>query len=61
MSRRRNCTRLCEDSVDGIALGACEIVAVHAVAVLDVADDRFDGGTPLHLAFDGGRHAALRA
>ena len=28
-----------QDGVDGIALWPCEIVAIYAVAVLDVADD----------------------
>ena len=36
-----------------------EAVAVHAVAVLEMPDHRFDSGTPFHLTFDGGRDAAL--
>src|SRR5262249_257316 len=31
----------------------CEIVAAHAVILLEVADDGFDGGAPAHLAADG--------
>ena len=31
------------------------------MAVLDVADDGFNGGAAAHLAFDGGRHAAFLA
>ena len=50
-----------EDGVDGVALGTGEVVAVHAVAVLDVADDGLDGGAAAHLALDSGRHAALLA
>ena len=42
-----------EDGVDGITLGVSEVIAVHSVARLDVADDWFDSGPPLHLAFDG--------
>ena len=38
-----------------------EVVAVHAVAVLDVADDRFDGGPAFHLALDGRGDAAFLA
>ena len=30
-----------------------EVIAVHSMAGLEMADDRFDSGPPLHLAFDG--------
>src|SRR5262249_134605 len=30
-----------------------EIVAAHAVILLEMADDGFDGGAPAHLAADG--------
>jgi hypothetical protein len=44
--------------------GGGEIVAVHAALVLagfvvDVADDRFDGGPASHLALDRLRHPSL--
>ena len=39
---------------DAVALAALEIVAVHAVLGLEVADRRLDGGAPPHLAADGG-------
>ena len=41
-----------KDGVDGVAAAEGEIVAIHAVLVLDVADDRLDGGPASHLAFD---------
>jgi hypothetical protein len=47
-----------EDGVDAVADAAFEIVAVHAVLGLDVADDGLDSRTTLHLAPDGGRDAA---
>lgn len=50
-----------EDSIDGIAFAVGEIVAIHAMLVLDVADDRLDGGPALHLSLDGGSDAALLA
>ena len=50
-----------EDGVDGIALGVGEIVAAHAMFILDVADERLDGGAASHLAFDGGCHSAFLA
>ena len=42
-----------EDSVDAVAVAALEMVAVHAVIVLEVADHGFDGGAPSHLAANG--------
>jgi hypothetical protein len=36
-----------------------EVVAVHAVLVLEVPDHRFDGGAAAHLAFDVRDEAAL--
>src|SRR5215510_468024 len=44
-----------EHGVDAIAIAAGEIVAAHAVILLEVADDGFDGGAPAHLAADGRR------
>ena len=41
--------------------GVGEIVAAHAVFVLDVADDRLDRRSSSHLALDGWRHAPLLA
>jgi hypothetical protein len=34
-------------------MAAGEIVAAHAVILLEMADDGFDGGAPAHLAADG--------
>jgi len=48
-----------EDGIDGIALSSGKIITAHAVSVLDVADDQFDGGTSLHLTLDGGCHPSL--
>src|SRR3546814_5289420 len=42
-----------EDGVGVVAVAALEIVALHAVLGLDVADDGLDGGAPFHLAADG--------
>src|SRR3546814_5388836 len=42
-----------EDGVGVVAVAALEIVALHAVHGLDVADDGLDGGAPFHLAADG--------
>ena len=50
-----------EDGVDRIALGSSQVIALHAVLILDVADERFDRGAAFHLAFDGGRHSAFLA
>ena len=50
-----------EDGVDGIALGSSQVVALHAVLVFDVTNERLDGGAASHLAFDGRRHSALLA
>lgn len=47
-----------EDGVDAVAEAPLEIVAVHAVLGLDVADDGLDGRATLHLAADGSRDAA---
>src|SRR3954468_4492549 len=47
-----------EDGVDAVADAGFEIVAVHAVLGLDVADDGLDSRTTLHLAPDGSRDAA---
>jgi len=47
-----------EDGVAAVAVAALEIVPVHAVLGLDVADDGLDGGAALHLAADGGGDAA---
>lgn len=52
-SQRRSVSGGGEDGVGVIAVASLEIVAVHAVLGLDMADDGFDGGAALHLAFDG--------
>jgi hypothetical protein len=41
-----------EDGVDGVALGAGEIVSAHSVLGLGVSDDRLDGGPMAEFAFD---------
>ena len=38
-----------EDGVGAVAAASPEMVAAHAVAVLDVADHRLDRGAALHL------------
>jgi hypothetical protein len=43
-----------EDRVDAVAFLALEVVAVHSMVGLEVADHRLDGGAALHLAFDCG-------
>lgn len=48
----------CEDGVDAVAEAALEVVAVHAVLGIDVADDGLDSRTTLHLAPDGSRDVA---
>lgn len=50
-----------EDGVDGVGFGPCEIVAVHAMAVLEVADDGFDSEAASDLCLDRERHAARLA
>jgi len=47
-----------EDGVDSVALGMGEAIAVHAVVIFEMPDDRVDGRAALHLAIDGGRDAA---
>jgi hypothetical protein len=47
-----------EDSVDTVAETSLEIIPVHAVLGLDVADDGLDSRATLHLATDGSRDAA---
>jgi hypothetical protein len=42
-----------EDGVDAVAFASFEIISVHAVLGLDMADDGLDGGAALHLAADG--------
>jgi hypothetical protein len=39
-----------QDNVDGVSGRVGEIVAAHSVLGLEVADDRFDGGSPSHLS-----------
>jgi hypothetical protein len=47
-----------EHGIDTVTFGSFEIVAIHAVLGLEMADDRLDGGSALHLAPDGGGGAA---
>jgi len=47
-----------ENSVDAVAEASLEIISVHAVLGLDVADDRLDSRATLHLATDGSCDAA---
>ena len=50
-----------EDGVGGVAVGAFEEVAAHAVLGLGVADDGFDGRAPAQFALDGVVDATLLA
>ncbi len=50
-----------KDGVDRIALGSGQVIALRAMLVLDVADERFDRGAAAHLGFDGRRQAAFLA
>jgi hypothetical protein len=50
-----------EDSVGSVAPTEPEIVSVHAMLGLEMADHRLDGGAAAQLAFDAGRHAAFLA
>ena len=47
-----------EHGVDGVAGGMRQVIAVHAVLGLEMADDGLDGRTASHLAFDLRCHAA---
>ncbi len=40
----------CEHSVDTVAVAAFEVIAIHAVLGLHMADDGLDGRSALHLA-----------
>lgn len=42
-----------EDGVDAVAVTAFEVIAAKSVLGLEMADDRLDGGSALHLAADG--------
>jgi hypothetical protein len=50
-----------KDGVEGVAMGSGKVVAAHAVFVLDMTDDGFDGRAASHLALDGRCHAPLLA
>ena len=50
-----------EHGVDGVAAGMGEVIAAHVVVLLEVADDRFNGGPPFEFALDLRREAALLA
>src|SRR5207244_3629866 len=41
-----------EHGIAAVAVAPLEIIAAHAVLGFGVADDRLDGGAPLHLAAD---------
>jgi hypothetical protein len=49
-----------EDGIDAVAEAPLELIAVHAVLSLDVADDGLDSRTTLHLATGGSRDAVTR-
>jgi hypothetical protein len=51
----------CQDGVGGVAVAVSEVVPVHSVLVLDMADDWLDGGASFHLAFDLRGDSALLA
>src|SRR6267142_5687816 len=42
-----------EHGIDAVAVAAFEIIATHPMIVLEMADDRLDGGATAHLATDG--------
>ena len=44
-----------KDGVDGVALGAMEVVAFEKPVGLEVSDHRFDGAAPSAFAADGWR------
>ena len=48
-----------ENGVVEVAVAVGEIVAVHSVLVLGMADDGFDGGAASHLSLDLRGHPAL--
>ena len=50
-----------KDSVDGVAGGMRQVVAVHAVLGLEMADDGLDRRTASHLALDLRCHTPLLA
>ena len=50
-----------EHGVDGVAAGVGKVIAAHAVMFLEMADDGLNGGTPIKLALDLRRDAALLA
>ncbi len=50
-----------EHGVDGVAVAVGEEVAVHAMIVFGVSDDRLDGGAAFELSSDGVGDAALLA
>jgi len=47
-----------EHGVDAVAVAALEVIATHAVLGFEMADDRLDRGTVLHLTADRTGHAA---
>ena len=50
-----------EHGVDGVAVAVGEEVAVHAMIVFGVSDDRLDGGAAFEVSSDGVGDAALLA
>ena len=42
-----------EDGIDGIAFEPGKMISFQMAIVLEMADDRFDGGSTAHLAPDG--------
>jgi len=48
-----------EDNICGITGAVGEMIAAHAVFGFEMSVDRFDSGTPSHLALDLRRHSSL--
>ena len=43
-----------EDGVDAVAMVSLEVIPVHSVLGLEMADDGLDRSASLHFALDGG-------
>jgi hypothetical protein len=52
MRRRKLSRTAASTAVDGVDGGVGEMIAAHAIVVLEVSDHRFDGGTPFELTLD---------
>ena len=50
-----------EHSIDAVTVASFEVIAIHPMLGLHVANDRLDGGPAFHLALDRRRHPSLLA